>query len=72
MTDNRDSFDASEQLSQLQSDYQTLSIDHEDLLMMLNDQDEEIQDLKNRLRGYGEEFPDDQLEEDEEIIDLQH
>jgi hypothetical protein len=39
--------------------------------MMMNDQDEEIQELKDRLRAYGEEFPDEP-EEDEELIDLQH
>jgi hypothetical protein len=46
--------------------YQSLSCDHDDLLMLMNDQDEEIAELKNRLRGYGESFP---KEDEDEVQD---
>ena len=70
LAENQNGFtDLQEQFAQLQSDYQLLNTDHDDLLMMMNDQDEEIQELKNRLRAYGEDIPE---EEEQEIIDLQH
>jgi Uso1 / p115 like vesicle tethering protein, C terminal region len=39
--------------------FKTLEADHEDLLMMMNEQDEIIADLKNRLRAHGEEVSSD-------------
>jgi hypothetical protein len=42
---------------------QALETDQEDLLLCLADQELEIQHLKERLKGYGEVFPDDDTED---------
>ena len=43
-----------------------LEQDHDDLLLMMDDQSEEISELKNRLKSFGEVFPDEDEDDEEE------
>lgn len=52
-----------QQLQDQVARYQSLETDHEDLLMMMNEQEDIIANLKTRLLAHGEEVSDDDEEE---------
>ena len=50
--------------SDLEEKIKSLETDQEDLYLCLADQALEIKELKTRLKGYGESFDDDELQDE--------